>query len=144
MTKYFYRADSASYEWSTIAWLRNEERPDGPKGFIGFGISADMSKELKAAVVAVPQTAWTPYKAPGEALDEKRDWAEVPFVPSEPSELSYIKTRKHKMRYASHYAANLPIGSGATESTCWQMQQRVKLPGQSWETHGLRGILAMR
>ena len=58
--------------------------------------------------------------------------------------LSYIKHRKNKMRYASHYAANLPIGSGATESTCWQMQQRVKLPGQSWEPTGLRGILAMR
>ena len=47
------------------------------------------------------------------------------------------------MRYATHYAANLPIGSGATESTCWQMQQRVTLPGQSWEA-GLRGVLAMR
>ena len=58
--------------------------------------------------------------------------------------LSYIRTRKAKMRYATHYAANLPIGSGATESTCWQMQQRVKLPGQSWDVPGLRGILAMR
>jgi hypothetical protein len=58
--------------------------------------------------------------------------------------LSYIRKRKNKMRYASHYAANLPIGSGATESTCWQMQQRVKLPGQSWETRGLRAILAIR
>lgn len=58
--------------------------------------------------------------------------------------LSYIRHRKSKMRYASHYAANLPIGSGATESTCWQMQQRVKLPGQSWDKPGLRGILAMR
>ena len=48
------------------------------------------------------------------------------------------------MRYASFYAANLPIGSGATESTCWQMQQRVKLPGQSWEPRGLRGVLAVR
>lgn len=57
--------------------------------------------------------------------------------------LSYIRRRKSKMRYASHYAANLPIGSGATESTCWQMQQRVKLPGQSWEV-GLAGVLAMR
>jgi hypothetical protein len=57
--------------------------------------------------------------------------------------LSYIRHRKPKMRYASHYAANLPIGSGATESTCWQMQQRVKLPGQSWDV-GLRGVLAMR
>jgi hypothetical protein len=58
--------------------------------------------------------------------------------------LSYIRTRKAKMRYATHYKANLPIGSGATESTCWQMQQRVKLPGQSWDKPGLRGILAMR
>jgi hypothetical protein len=58
--------------------------------------------------------------------------------------LSYIRSRKAKMRYATHYAANLPIGSGATESTCWQMQQRVKLPGQSWDKPGLRGILAMR
>lgn len=58
--------------------------------------------------------------------------------------LSYIRSRKTKMRYATHYAANLPIGSGATESTCWQMQQRVKLPGQSWDKPGLRGILAMR
>jgi len=58
--------------------------------------------------------------------------------------LSYIRHRKNKMRYASLYAANLPIGSGATESTCWQMQQRVKLPGQSWETRGLRGTLAIR
>lgn len=57
--------------------------------------------------------------------------------------LSYIRRRKARMRYASHRAANLPIGSGATESTCWQMQQRVKLPGQSWEI-GLRGVLATR
>jgi len=58
--------------------------------------------------------------------------------------LSYIRHRKDKMRYASFYAAKLPIGSGATESTCFQMQQRVKLPGQSWQPRGLRGILAIR
>jgi hypothetical protein len=58
--------------------------------------------------------------------------------------LRYIKGRKSKMRYSSHYAAKLPIGSGATESTCWQMQQRVKLPGQSWEPCGLSGVLAVR
>jgi hypothetical protein len=58
--------------------------------------------------------------------------------------LSYIRTRKATMRYATHHRAHLPIGSGATESTCWQMQQRVKLPGQSWDVPGLRGTLAMR
>lgn len=58
--------------------------------------------------------------------------------------LSYIRRRKDKMRYASHYAANLPIGSGATEGICWEMQRRVQRPGQSWEIPGLRGTLALR
>jgi hypothetical protein len=84
--QYFYRADSASYEWKLIDWLRNEQRRDGPHGFIGFAISADMSKELRAAIVVLPDEAWRPYKAPGGEPDVERDWAEVPFVPSEPSE----------------------------------------------------------
>jgi hypothetical protein len=58
--------------------------------------------------------------------------------------LSYIRRRKNKMRYAAFYAAKLPIGSGATEGTCWKMQRRVTQPGQSWSTPGLRGILAIR
>jgi hypothetical protein len=60
------------------------------------------------------------------------------------SALSYIRKRKRKMRYASPYAANLAIGSGATEGTCGLMQQRVKRRGQSWEPRGLRGILTIR
>ena len=58
--------------------------------------------------------------------------------------LRYIRKHRPKMRYATLYQANLPIGSGATESTCWQMQRRVQRPGQSWEPQGLRGILAVR
>lgn len=77
-------------------------------------------------------------------LAEKLDGHDTPARKAVASALSYIRTRKNKMRYASYYVANLPIGSGATESTCWQMQQRVKLPGQSWKTVGLRGVLAMR
>jgi len=58
--------------------------------------------------------------------------------------MSYIRPRKRMMRYASHHAAKLAIGSGATESTCWSMQQRVKRRGQSWHVPGLRGTLAVR
>ena len=58
--------------------------------------------------------------------------------------LSYIRTRKNKMRYASLYAANLAIGSGATEGTGGLMQLRVKRRGQSWEPFGLHGILTIR
>ena len=84
--QFYYRADSASYEWELIKWLRDERRPDGPRGFIGFAISADMSKELRAAIEALPASDWTPYKAPGQPVDQERDWAEVAFVPSEPYE----------------------------------------------------------
>lgn len=58
--------------------------------------------------------------------------------------LSYIRTRRNKMRYASAYAAKLTIGSGATEGTCGLMQLRVKRRGQSWEVPGLRGVLTLR
>ena len=68
--------------------------------------------------------------------------------------LRYIRHRKDKMRYASHYAAKLPVGSGATEGTCWQMQLRMKRPGQSWlsveqpdhakRTPGLHGVMTTR
>lgn len=58
--------------------------------------------------------------------------------------LSYIRTRKARMRYASHYRKGLPIGSGDTENTVWLMQQRVKRPAQSWRPPGLRGVLVLR
>ena len=70
--------------------------------------------------------------------------ATEPALPAVAAALRYVRKRKQKMRYASLYEANLPIGSGATESTCWQMQRRVQRPGQSWEVPGLRGILAVR
>jgi len=52
--------------------------------------------------------------------------------------------RRKLMRYAHLRELHLPIGSGATESTCALMQARVKQPGMSWETEGLRGILCLR
>ena len=58
--------------------------------------------------------------------------------------LSYIRKRKDRMRYATRYTRRLPISSGDTENTVWLMQQRVKRAGQSWQTRGLGGILALR
>jgi hypothetical protein len=58
--------------------------------------------------------------------------------------LRYIRTRRHLMRYASVAAANLPIGSGATESACAVFQLRVKRPGMHWQPDGLRAVMAIR
>jgi len=82
--EYYYRGDSACHESGLVNWLRNEQRPGGPRGRIGFAISARMSESLHAAIRVVPESAWQPYGAPHPA--EIRECAEVPFVPREKSE----------------------------------------------------------
>ncbi len=65
-----FRADSAAYYTPLLKYLVQEK--------IGFAISADMGKELRACCVAVGQERW-------EALDEREhervDVAEVEFTP---------------------------------------------------------------
>ncbi len=99
--EYYYRGDSASHESGLVNWLRDEQRSSGPRGRIGFAISARMSAPLRAALQALPETAWEPYGAPHPA--EIRECADVPFVPSEKVEkkdlppLRYVAIRiRHK------------------------------------------------
>jgi hypothetical protein len=66
------RGDSALYEQTLLRWL------DGQG--IGYAISADMSRELAAAIRALPETAWQPESEDGHAI---RHWAEVAYVPSD-------------------------------------------------------------
>ncbi len=78
ITELFFRSDSACYEESVLKWLANPEREDGPKGEIGFTISADMTPELRKECEAVPDNRWE--------LAEDRPWetvhcAEVEFTP---------------------------------------------------------------
>lgn len=97
VTTYYYRGDSACHESGLIHWLRDEDRVDGPKGFIGFAISARMSEALHKAIGKVPEEAWEPYGAAHPV--EIRECAEVSFVPGEKSEhkdtqpLRYIAIR---------------------------------------------------
>lgn len=97
VTTHYYRGDSACHESGLINWLRDEERAAGPRGFIGFGISARMSDALRTAIGKVGEAAWEPY---GKAhAEEIRECAEVSFVPGEKSEhrdtqpLRYIAIR---------------------------------------------------
>jgi hypothetical protein len=93
--EFYYRGDSACHEHELLTWLRNPTRPNGPAGPMGFAISARMSPALAAAITALPETAWQPYAAPGEPPDALRDWAEVPFIPSEPSEQRDIEPLRY-------------------------------------------------
>lgn len=56
----------------------------------------------------------------------------------------YFRRRRKTMRYAEVVKRGLPVGSGATESTCALFQLSVKRPGAAWRTPGLRGVMALR
>src|SRR5260370_13534945 len=84
VTEYYYRGDSASHESHLIQWLRNEEREEGPRGFIGFAISARMSEALHKAILKIPEEGWQAYG--GAHAKEIRECAEGSFVPGEKSE----------------------------------------------------------
>ena len=81
---FYYRGDSASHEHELMQWLRDENRPEGPQGFIGFAISARMRDALHQAILRVPEENWEGY---GEAHPQEiRECAEVDFVPADKSE----------------------------------------------------------
>ena len=97
VTTYYYRGDSACHESDLMNWLRDENRAEGPRGRIGFAISARMSEALHKAIGKVPEEAWEAYGKPH--AEEIRECAEVSFVPGEKSEhkdtqpLGYIAIR---------------------------------------------------
>jgi len=74
----FFRADSASYDQAVLRWLADEQRLGAPAGFIGFSISADMTRELAAACAAVAETDWTRVE---ERARETVYASEVEFAP---------------------------------------------------------------
>jgi hypothetical protein len=78
ITEFFFRADSACYEESVLKWLANPERGGGPKGEIGFTISADMTPELRKVCEAVPEKSW---EMAEDRPHETVHCAEVEFTP---------------------------------------------------------------
>jgi hypothetical protein len=76
----FLRGDTALYEQQVLQWLSDEDRPDGPKGFIGFTIGADMSRELRKVCVAVPDESWVKLE---ERAHETVFAVDVEFAPGD-------------------------------------------------------------
>jgi len=95
--EYYFRADSACYEEATLKWLVDPTREGGPAGLIGFTISADMTTELRAQCLAIPENGWEVFE---ERVDETVYWGEVEFTPGDWSKqawpLRYLALRIHK------------------------------------------------
>jgi len=74
------RADSALYEQKLLRELDGDQ--------IAFGISADVSPELRQCMLMLPEKHWQPFykqTKKGRRLDAHKEWAEVAFVPEERS-----------------------------------------------------------
>jgi len=65
--EFYFRGDAACYEKQLMAWLRNEQRPLGPQGKIGFAVSVRMHPSLKQHIVRLPEEVWKSYREESEA-----------------------------------------------------------------------------
>lgn len=84
--EYYFRGDAACQEETLLSWLRNEQRPDGPQGFIGFAVSARLHAALRAEILATPESRWQPY---GEDSQVLKECAVVDYFPEETPENRY-------------------------------------------------------
>jgi len=58
-------------------------------------------------------------------------------------EYGYFEHNRNRMPYPRLEQHNVPIGSGAIESTCGQFQDRLKRCGQFWTQKGCRNLVAL-
>lgn len=66
----YFRGDSACEEESLLTWWRDEQRPDGPQGFIGFAVSARIRPTLREEILALPEDRWQQYSEDSQAIKE--------------------------------------------------------------------------
>ena len=119
------RSDSAAYEQATLDhWAARGWR---------FAVSADMSPQLRAAVVALPETAWQPWAE--ERGGVVREWAEVVYVPSrvgerkeqQPYRYVAIRVRQTQGRL---FGDGTPIKHFAVVSNDWERDGQALLEWQ--------------
>ena len=114
------RGDSALYEHALLDWLAEQK--------IGFAVSADMSRELRAVLEALPEQAW---QLDAQEADAVRQWAEVLFVSSEqrsPTAHRYLAIRILKKQGAlfadgsdrRHFAIVTNLPGDGLELIRWQ------------------------
>lgn len=57
--------------------------------------------------------------------------------------IEYYSNNRQRMKYKQARKDNEPVGSGAIESTCRQLQCRMKRCGQFWSTSGDEALLCL-
>jgi len=72
----------------------------------------------------------------------------LPCLREEPRKLiertvTYFNAHRHRLHYAAAEKRGCPVGSGAMESTCAQLQGRLKRTGQFWTEEGKANLLSL-
>jgi len=79
-----------------------------------------------------------------EALPAQRQAAGLSLSDVLVREIAYFQTHREHLHYKELADKGGPIGTGAMESTCGQVQARVKRTGQFWKSAGLANMLALK
>ena len=66
-----------------------------------------------------------------------------PVPPAVARETNYFTEHREHIHYAARAAEGCPVGSGAMESLCGQLQGRFKRGGQFWTPQGRRRLMAL-
>ncbi len=123
VNEYFFRGDAACHGHKLLDWLRDENRPDGPKGRIGFAVSVPMTTPLKEEILQLNENAWQPYR---EDEDAKLECAEIAYAPVETSAdyrepLRYVAIRVSK-RQGELFAADAATRYFVVASNIWNRE----------------------
>jgi hypothetical protein len=79
-----------------------------------------------------------------QALPAQRQAAGLSLSELLQRDIAYFQTHREHLHYQELAAKGGPIGTGAMESTCGQLQTRVKRTGQFWKPTGLANMLALK
>ena len=112
------RSDSAAYEPETVLDHWHEQGWE-------FAVSADMSRQLRAEIEALPHEAWHAWKR--ESRGMVREWAEVPFVPSRAKEKKQAPVYRYvairvRPEQGQLFAQGDPVRHFAVVTNRWEME----------------------
>jgi hypothetical protein len=123
--EYYFRGDSACWEKQLLNWLRDEQRADGPKGHITFGISVRMTPNLKKHIARLGENLWKPYREDtgmvAECADLLNYWPEEEDRPEGAGPVRYIAIRMRK-RQGELFADGSEMKHFAVGSNQWDWE----------------------
>lgn len=121
--EFYFRGDSGCWERGLVNWLRDEERSEGPKGRITFGISVRMTPRLKEHILRISEPLWKPYREDAETISECVDvlnyWPEEEDRPESAGPLRYVAIRVRR-RQGDLFGDGAAVKHFAVATNAWQ------------------------